>query len=44
VGKVGESTDPVNQSKPNGHQGKGKTIDDSVDENVHNETDIGELE
>jgi hypothetical protein len=35
MGKVGEPTDPVNQSEPDGHQGEGKTIDDSVNQDVH---------
>jgi hypothetical protein len=36
MGKIGEATNSVDQSKPDGHQGKGKTVDDSVDEDVHN--------
>jgi hypothetical protein len=36
VSKIGEAANSVNQRKPNGHQGKRKTIDDAVDENVHN--------
>jgi hypothetical protein len=35
MGKIGEATNSVDQSKPDGHQGKRKTIDDAVDENVH---------
>jgi hypothetical protein len=36
MGEIGEPTDPVNQSKPNRHQSKGKTIDDSIDDDIHN--------
>jgi hypothetical protein len=35
MGKIGEATNSVDQGKPNGHQGKRKTIDDAIDENVH---------
>jgi hypothetical protein len=38
MGKIGEATDPVNQSKTNRHQSQGEAIDDSVDENIHDES------
>jgi hypothetical protein len=44
MGKIGEATNSVDQGKANGHQGKRKTIDNTVDENIHDKTDIGELE
>ena len=35
MGKIGEPANSVDQGKTDGHQGKGKTIDDSVNQNVH---------
>jgi hypothetical protein len=35
MGEIGQAANAIDQGKAYGHQGKGKTIDDSVDEDVH---------
>jgi hypothetical protein len=35
MGEIWEAADPVNQSKTDRHQGKGKTIDNAVNQDIH---------
>jgi len=35
MGKIGEAAYPIDQREPDGHQGKRKTIDNTVDEDIH---------
>jgi hypothetical protein len=44
VGEIGKPTDSIDQSKTDCHQRERKTIDDSVNYDVHRKIDIGILE
>ncbi len=41
MSKIWETTNSVDQSKANGHQRQRETIDDSVDEDVHDQWAMG---
>jgi hypothetical protein len=38
MGEIWEAADPVDQSKTDRHQGEGKTIDDSVNKDIHDKS------
>ena len=41
MGEIWETADSVDQSKTNRHQSQRKTVDDSVNEDIHNKQSMG---